>query len=55
MYVSKTFLIILKIPLKIDINLIVFDINLIVFDINLIVFDINLKHTPHKYEPTEND
>ena len=48
MYVSKTFLIILKIPLKIDINL-------IVFDINLIVFDINLKHTPHKYEPTEND
>ena len=48
MYVSKTFLIILKIPLKIDINL-------IVFDINLIVFDINLKHTPHKYEPTENN
>ena len=48
MYVNKTFLIILKIPLKIDINL-------IVFDINLIVFDINLKHTPHKYEPTEND
>ena len=48
MYVSKTFLIILKMPLKIDIHL-------IVFDINLIVFDINLKHTPHKYEPTEND
>ena len=48
MYVSKTFLIILKIPLKIDINL-------IVFDINLIVFDINLKHAPHKYELTEND
>ena len=48
MYVSKTFLIILKIPLKININL-------IVFDINLIVFDINLKHAPHKYELTEND
>ena len=48
MYVSKTFLIILKIPLKININL-------IVFDINLIVFDINLKHAPHKYELIEND